>query len=319
MLDQWYVVGESASVTDSPFSATLLGRGFVLWRTADGSVSAAVDRCPHREALLSLGDLRDGDLVCPYHGWSFDGSGACTQIPASGPEGPIPSSAHLDLVAVRDQYGLIWLSPGQPRGEPPKIPEDVDPAFRRLNTTCETWTTSVTRMVDNFCDVAHFPFVHAVTLGADVAPRVAPYHVEDLDSDFVGYRYDVEVDGPAGAQVHQQMTTGFALPFTVRSTTRYLSGPDLGSDRVLLLCSSPIDAVRSLFTFVVWRSGSGGVDDAQQMEFDSAVGAEDRRMLETVPGELPLDNSGTVSVRADRLSVEWRRRLGALAAVASHS
>ena len=43
--------------------------------------------------------------------------------------------------------------------------------------------------------------------------------------------------------------------------------------------------------------------------FDRAIGAEDKRMLERVPGVLPLDHTATVSVQADRASVEWRRRL----------
>ena len=43
--------------------------------------------------------------------------------------------------------------------------------------------------------------------------------------------------------------------------------------------------------------------------FDRAIGAEDKLMLERVPGVLPLDQQGTVSVQADRPSVEWRRRL----------
>ena len=43
--------------------------------------------------------------------------------------------------------------------------------------------------------------------------------------------------------------------------------------------------------------------------FDRAIGAEDKRMLERVPGVLPLDQHGTVSVQSDRPSVEWRRRL----------
>jgi hypothetical protein len=95
----------------------------------------------------------------------------------------------------------------------------------------------------------------------------------------------------------------------VRSTTHFETGPDAMTDRILLLCSTPIDASTSLFTFVVWRNSESGVGDEDQLAFDRAVGAEDRAMLEQLPGELPLDAAGTVNVRADRLSIEWRRQL----------
>ncbi|MGH9139158.1 MAG: Rieske (2Fe-2S) protein, partial [Acidimicrobiales bacterium] len=48
--------------------------------------------------------------------------------------------------------------------------------------------------------------------------------------------------------------------------------------------------------------------------FDRAIGAEDKRMLELVPGVLPLDPTATASVQADKPSVEWRRRLAAAVA-----
>lgn len=311
--DQWYVVADGAELDRGPRPVQVLGERFVVWRGESGVVAAARDRCPHREAPLSIGTVQGGQLVCAYHGWSFDEVGTCVAIPSSGPGATIPSSAALDLLPVRERHGLVWMSPGRPTGEPPRIPEDDDRSYRRINAGTEVWRTSVTRMVDNFCDVAHFPWVHPVTLGVAVESRVAPISVEPLDAHFTGYRYSVEVDNAAGARVRQTMTTGFALPFTVRSTTHLESGPDAGSDRVLLLCSTPIDAVSSLFTFVVWRDADegldDGVDDEDQLAFDRAVGAEDRAMLERLPGELPLDAAATVNVQADRLSVEWRRQL----------
>jgi hypothetical protein len=83
---------------------------------------------------------------------------------------------------------------------------------------------------------------------------------------------------------------------------------------VLLLCTTPIDDVSSLFTFVSWRNHDHHLDADEFLAFDRAIGAEDRAMLERIDGVLPLDPSGTVSVRSDRLSVEWRRQLSALLA-----
>jgi phenylpropionate dioxygenase-like ring-hydroxylating dioxygenase large terminal subunit len=284
----------------------------VVWRGSDGTASAAPDRCPHREAPLSQGRISGDCLVCPYHAWAFDSDGVCVGVPSSGPGAAVPAAANLHMVPVRERYGLLWLCPGSPASEPPDIPEDRDRSFRRVTAGIETWHVSATRMVDNFCDVAHFPFVHAGTIGADTDPIVAAVHVEALDGDFTGYRYSVDVQDERGKTVRQAMSTGFHLPFVVRSTTSYVSGPRSGNDRVLLLCSTPIDDVTSLFTFVSWRNHDHDLSVDEFLAFDRAIGAEDKAMLERIAGVLPLVLSATVSVRADRLSVEWRRRFAAL-------
>lgn len=310
----WYVVADAGEVADRPIGATVLGDSYVLWRGRDGTVAAAHDRCPHREAPLSLGHVDGGCLVCPYHAWMFDSAGSCVAVPSSGPGAPIAAASNLRTVGVVERYGLVWLCPGTPSAEIPVIAQDADASFRRITSGTETWSASATRMVDNFCDVAHFPYVHAGTIGADTDPVVAPITVRQLDGGFVGYEYTVDVLDEHGDDVRQRMSTAFHLPFTVRSNTFYESGPRAGHDRVLLLCTTPVDDVTSLFSFVVWRNHDHGLPADRVLAFDRAIGAEDRAMLERIPGALPLDNAATVSVRSDRLSVEWRRRLVALVA-----
>jgi hypothetical protein len=67
--------------------------------------------------------------------------------------------------------------------------------------------------------------------------------------------------------------------------------------------------VNSYFTFVIWRNDDFSVAADDVIRFDMAIGAEDKRMLEQVPGVLSLDLTETVSVQADKCSVEWRRQL----------
>ena len=314
LLGQWYVVADGADLGGEPMAVTLLGQSFVLWRDEDGRPAAAADRCPHREAPLSNGRVDRGCIVCPYHGWTFGADGACELIPSAAPGTPIPPKARLDTVEVREHYDVIWLCPGVPTGEPPLIAEDADPTYRRLTAGIETWTASATRMADNFCDVAHFPYVHAGTIGGDTDPVVDTVDIEDLGDGFVGYRYSVDVLDEYGERIGQDMSTAFHLPLTVRSNTRYTSGPRTGQDRVLLLLTTPVDDATSLFTFIVWRNHDHDVPAEEALAFDRAIGAEDKLMLETIPGALPLTtgNDGTLSVKADRLSVRWRQGLRAL-------
>ncbi len=314
----FFVVARSADVAPGPAAVVLLGQPVVLFRDADGHVGALPDRCPHREMPLSKGSIGFfGELVCGYHGWAYDAAGTCLRIPSSHATAT-PSQARLRPFAVRERYGLVWVALDDPVSEPPVVAHDADRSFRRITAPIEQWGCAATRMVDNFCDVAHFPYVHAGTFGAGAAHEVAPVSMEVLEGGFEGYRYEVDVDNPEMAQattgqtaptLHRRMSTGFALPTTVRSTIAY----ETGLEHVLLLCTTPVTDTQSLFTFVVWRNDVGDerLDD-EVIAFDRAIGAEDRVALEQIPGTLPLDQTSLASVQSDRCGVAWRRRFLAL-------
>jgi phenylpropionate dioxygenase-like ring-hydroxylating dioxygenase large terminal subunit len=309
----WYPVAQVTDVGDGPRAVRLLGEDLVVWRANDGSLVVAPDRCPHREAPLSIGTVTNGELACAYHGWSFGADGQCVSVPSSGPGATVPPTAHLSCMQVRERYGLVWVCPGEPAADIPRIVHEEDPSFRRLNTEVEQWATSSPRLVDNFMDFSHFPWVHTGTFGAGQDPIVPKLELGQLDDDFFGYAYEVDAANPdeaiavSGSQddvVHRAMSTGFALPFIVRSTIRY----EDGLEHILLLCSTPVDDLNSLFTFVVWRNDDHSVDPEGILAFDRAIGAEDKAMLEKVPGTLPLGRLGVVNVQSDKPSVEWRRR-----------
>jgi nitrite reductase/ring-hydroxylating ferredoxin subunit len=81
-LQQWYPAGVAADLpADRPHAFTLFGRQLVLWRDGDGTWRCFADACPHRLAPLSEGKVTGGQLLCSYHGWSFEGSGKCTRMP----------------------------------------------------------------------------------------------------------------------------------------------------------------------------------------------------------------------------------------------
>jgi len=213
----------------------------------------------------------------------------------------------------------VWLCPGTPAAKIPAMWWDDDPSYRRINSGVEAWSANALRMTDNFLDISHFPYVHTGTFGIAANTQVPKFEIVPLDEDFTGYEYHVEVANDLGKTasgltdevIKRRMTTGFALPFTVRSTIHY----ETGLDHIILLCKTPIDEVRSYFTFVIWRNDDFTVPGEEVIAFDRAIGAEDKVMLERVPGVLPLDQQATVSVQSDKPSVEWRRQLAALLGV----
>ena len=157
----WYMAGNSAEVSAQPLSRRIFGRKIVLWRTADGQVSAIHDRCPHRFAPLSLGERRGDTLVCGYHGLAFDGSGACVHNPFAE---RIPAAARVDAWAVAERDGLVWLWGGDAaEADPTLIPDfgavadgpgvRVVQGYTLLEAPYEFGT-------DNLLDLSHIEFVH---------------------------------------------------------------------------------------------------------------------------------------------------------------
>jgi phenylpropionate dioxygenase-like ring-hydroxylating dioxygenase large terminal subunit len=104
----WYPVAHSHEVTDKPLATRLLDERVVVYRVANGSVSAARDICYHRGAPLSLGRVEGDEIICKYHGLRYDREGRCTCIPAH-PGGAISPRLRLDMYQAQERYGLVWV------------------------------------------------------------------------------------------------------------------------------------------------------------------------------------------------------------------
>lgn len=315
--NHWYAVATDVEVTNGVIGRQLLGQKLVLYKDASGTINVAPDKCPHREAPLSAGKVTEGTLVCCYHGWTFGKGGKCVSIPSADPDFPIPKSGHLPCFQSQIRYGLVWVCLGEPAGDIPEIPQDSDSVFRRINNPVDEWKVSATRMTDNFLDIAHFPWVHTGTFGNSQRTSVGKIDLKDLSNGFHGYEYDVVAENPASAglasgqstgDVSRFMTTGFYLPFVVRSTIKY----DTGLEHIILLVTTPIDDVNSYFTFVIWRNDDFSVSSEDTVLFDRSIGEEDRVMLEKIPGVLPIEHGALANSQADKPSTAWRLKFARL-------
>ncbi len=156
----WHPVARSSNVADQPVAVQLLGIQLVLARL-EGKVVAMEDHCRHLGASLSLGKIENGcRLRCMYHGWLFNNTGQCVDIPDR--EGaPIPKEARQLTAAVQEKYGLVWVCLDEnPQHEIPEFPEMDDPAFSPGPIKDYTWKASAPRIVMAAMDESHFPWVH---------------------------------------------------------------------------------------------------------------------------------------------------------------
>lgn len=191
--DYWYAVEESSRLRKGgKLEAKFMGRSIAVFRGQDGQLRALENRCAHRHLPLTEGEVVGCKLVCPYHGWAYDGAGKA-HIPHDlfGRKEP---DIHIATVPVRERYGLVFVFPGDPEvaktRDVPRIPELDGPA---------PWPHAIVRfdcpghhsmLLENVSDFTH-GFLHR---------KFKPFEGTDLlRCEEVGDRVEVEYDSKIAA------------------------------------------------------------------------------------------------------------------------
>jgi vanillate O-demethylase monooxygenase subunit len=149
---------------DRPLGRIICNERIVLYRDSEGRVAALEDFCPHRGAPLSLGRVKEGQLVCGYHGLVMGCDGTALAMPGQR-VGPFPSIRRYPAV---ERYGFVWLWSGDAAvADPAKIPhlawaESPDWAYGGglYHVKCD-----IRLMIDNLMDLTHETYVHADSIG----------------------------------------------------------------------------------------------------------------------------------------------------------
>jgi phenylpropionate dioxygenase-like ring-hydroxylating dioxygenase large terminal subunit len=313
----WHPICTSDEVTEQPRRFTLLDDFVVAFRDEHG-VAAFRDLCVHRGAALSLGSVRDGTLVCPYHGWQYDRTGACVRIPSRPADAPIPHAAKAQAYRVQEKYGLVWVAREEPEMGVPLFPGDVfgQPGWTSFISYREVWNTSAARAVENFMDFSHFPYVHNGLLGTEDTAEIAPYTVEKRDD---GLFYFLEQEEPSdlyGAGGSQKVRYEYTLvvPFTI-----HLKKIEIGAGRETIISQLTLprtSKTTELFVFIV-RNHSHDEPDSKFGEFTNTIMEQDRVVVESQrPEELPASLREELHIKVpDAASLLYRQRLASLAKV----
>jgi phenylpropionate dioxygenase-like ring-hydroxylating dioxygenase large terminal subunit len=320
----WHPVARSAEVGDQPTRVLLLGRPLVLYRSG-GEVVCFEDRCPHRHAPLSLGRCDGGVLQCAYHGWRFGGDGRCVTIPALGAGARVPGQARLTGVAgVAERHGMVFVAPETPLAPLGTIAEAQDDTFEAGELAPIRARASVGLLADNFLDMAHFPFVHTGTFGADEAAEVPRFDVVRDGWSFTArhrHQFANREDPGVAAGIRpliqsRRLTYRLDAPFHLQLRIDF---EDSGGTNVIGFFLQPeTDDSARIYT-TLWRNDLGGdrAAMADAVAFEVRVLEEDLAVQQAYdqPG-LPLDPTAELHTRADRSTLELRRLLGDLVAAA---
>jgi phenylpropionate dioxygenase-like ring-hydroxylating dioxygenase large terminal subunit len=207
----WYPMATSEEVTSyEPFRTMVLGLKFVAFRDKQGQARVLSDTCIHRGGALGKGQIKDGCAVCPYHGWEFDGSGKCVEIPTL-PKKSIPARAKVDSYPVQEKYGIVFAFLGD-------LPEeDRPPLIDIVEWDKEGWRANrlfvfevnafYERSIENGLDPSHNQFVHPAQGSPQMNPDLKRKPLEMQDQPW-GSKFIVKFDNKhTGTEALQEKAT----------------------------------------------------------------------------------------------------------------
>ena len=259
----WFAVAASANLAPGGVQPLFFfEQHLVLFRTEDGQAHLTGAFCPHLGAHLGHGGTVEGNaLVCPFHGWRFDGSGACVGVPyASAMPARAARGPCLRSYPVIERSGKVWAwyHPRQlaPLFELDSVPELGDPEWSEPDRYEWEVDAPIQEAGENAVDVAHFVTVH----GAAEVPKAK--------IDLVGHRRETRLTVMAPAiDDNGNLDLGRMVPAELVTTN---CGPGMGTQVfrlgchvVMLATVAPITARRMKMTFAfTWPLG---LSDSAQM------------------------------------------------------
>jgi len=286
-----------------PVAARVLEEDIVIAKLG-GEVVALTDRCAHRFAKLSVGQVVDDRLQCPYHGWQYDGGGFCKRIPAA-PGVTLPKKPVVSSYEARVQYDLVWvrLDSSWDVTDIPYCSAWENKDFNKIIVAEPyEWASSAERRWENFTDFSHFAYVHPGTL-FDPAYEVA----EIVPIDRVGgeMRFYMEPgkdmlgtlpdDSPLGSFTYRA-----AMPYAINLAIQLYKDD---SPFLLWTTSSPVDE-ETCRNFMIIAHTDGDQPDSRALDFQKIVLDEDQPVIESQPGPLSMEE---MSLPTDKVSNYYRK------------
>jgi nitrite reductase/ring-hydroxylating ferredoxin subunit len=247
----WFIVATSGELaTGEVVPRRYFGRDLVLFRTQSGAPRLMDAYCAHLGAHLGVGGRVEGEsVVCPFHGWCYDGdSGKCVDIPYG--TGRIPSQARVRSFPTIERNAMVWawfhLAGEPPFYEVPDLPEMDHPDWIPPHTVDFTVRTACQEMAENNHDAAHFRFVHGT---------------ESIPDD------DVLINGT------YKRVVAMEGEFVRESFGLGLGVLRMGKDITFLSSTTPVDeeTVHVRWTFVAPREAGPGAAAAAAAAFTSGL------------------------------------------------
>jgi len=216
------------------------------------------------------------------------------------------------VLPVTERYGHVWSSLGAPEKPLFDIPEAEQPGRRLVDVGVVRVRCSPLRAVENFLDIAHFPFVHTDILGSEPHTEVENYKVEIREDADEVWATQVKFYQPQAAKsASGGITTEYMyrVPAPTCSVLYKTCPPKPGEWDVITLFVQPLtEELCDVWPWMALYDDETPMTDL--IHFQQMIFLQDRSILENqIPRRLPLDPGMEIPTRADLTSVAYRRWL----------
>ena len=216
-----------------------------------------------------------------------------------------------EVLPSQVKYGFVWTCMGQPSRDIISIPESMETDRYVVSGGSIGVKTSGLRVVENFLDMGHFPFVHTGWLGEEPHTEVAPYEVEITNDDEIiateCYFYQPIASPTASGGINVEYKYRVYRPYIV---SLYKSNP-IHRDRMdyIVLFIQPVGPEKCIAHPLLCYLKEG-MSEAGLRWFMQLIFAQDKPILENqIPKRLPLDPRAETPIRADKVAILYRRWL----------
>lgn len=328
----WWVAAHGSEITDRPVLRWVLETPVALYRKTNGDPVALHNRCPHRWAPLSMGEVAGDDLVCPYHGSQFAPDGRCVKVPT---QNSAPSSLQVRSYPAIERYGFIWVWTGSvDLADPELIPTDL--AFLSDPKWHTVWgykpvNGNYMQIKENVLDLTHFAFLHKKSLGITGWDRPPAVEVTEARVTFrqlfhmapLPPVYAIPAGKPPGKPINRDNWGTLVSP-AVNYGAVDMHDPNPGpnglerfSMRIVHL-TTPVSISRTHYFWAFARDHGEPYDYEAMRAGADVVFGEDIAMVEATQAmaqcSIDQEHAVEVSVTADRAAIEGRRKVAALVA-----
>lgn len=184
-----FLLSEEVAEKDcAPVRVKLLSERLLAFRDSDGRLGLIEEFCAHRRVSLWFGRNEDSGIRCPYHGWKYDVSGRCVEIPSEPPESRFCDEVSLASYPCVERGGIVWtyMGPREKQPTPPAfewatVPEDQRYHSKRLEEC------NYLQALEGGIDSSHVAFLHSGELRSDPlhhGSKGSDYHLSDLTPKF---------------------------------------------------------------------------------------------------------------------------------------